>query len=100
MSAAAHPLSRADAHAIHLLDDLGRVVIPVSIRRQLGWDGGTALMIRREGTQVIVERWRGTCLFCGGDAEAQGDVLGQTVCASCRAALRRVLAAESGEGSA
>jgi transcriptional pleiotropic regulator of transition state genes len=81
------------AHAPHLLDDLGRVVIPVAIRRQLGWGPQTALVIRRDGSRVVIERWSGTCVFCGADSDAERNVLGQTVCASCRATLRQVLAA-------
>lgn len=83
----------AQARAPHLMDDLGRVVIPVAIRRQLGWSAETALVIRRDGSRVVIERWSGTCLFCGGDSDAERNVLGQTVCPACRATLRRVLAA-------
>jgi len=82
----------AQARAPHLMDDLGRVVIPVAIRRQLGWSADTALVIRRDGSRVVIERWTGTCVFCGADSDAERNILGQTVCAACRATLRQVLA--------
>ena len=85
------------ARAPHLMDDLGRVVIPVAIRRQLGWGPQTALVIRRDGSRVVIERWSGTCVFCGADSDTERNVLGQTVCAACRATLRHVLAADGAE---
>jgi len=85
------------ARAPHLMDDLGRVVIPVAIRRQLGWSADTALVIRRDGSRVVIERWTGICVFCGADSNTERNVLGQTVCAACRATLRHVLAADGAE---
>jgi len=83
----------AQARAPHALDHLGRVVVPVALRRRLGWGPGTALMMRIDGARLIVERFRGLCVFCGSDDDDGGTLLGQTVCPACRAALRRTVTA-------
>jgi|GEM_PF-1649798 len=64
------------------LDDLGRLVIPVRMRRALGWANGTWVRIRLEGDRVVVTTWDPTCWVCG-TAHATQAHRGHPLCEEC-----------------
>lgn len=64
------------------LDDLGRVVIPKEIRRNLTIHEGTPLLIHVEGNRIVLEKSQGTCALCG-SSEGIVDVGGKSVCHKC-----------------
>ncbi len=64
------------------LDELGRVVIPKEIRRNLTIPEGTPLLIYVEGNKIILEKSQGTCAICG-SVEGIEDVGGKSVCRKC-----------------
>jgi transcriptional pleiotropic regulator of transition state genes len=53
---------------VRKIDELGRIVLPSEIRRVFGIHEGDELDISVEGEQVILEKRRDVCLFCGADA--------------------------------
>lgn len=69
------------------VDDLGRVVIPSSIRKVLGIGEGDQLEFAVEGERIVLTRPAEACAFCGGrqHLEAFRD---KVVCWSCLAGLR------------
>jgi transcriptional pleiotropic regulator of transition state genes len=69
------------------VDDLGRVVIPASIRSALGIEAGDLLEITVEADRVVLHRPVEACTFCGGARELT-EFRGRIVCWSCTAALR------------
>ena len=64
------------------LDELGRVVIPKEIRKNLTIPEGTPLIISVEGNKIILEKSQGTCAICG-TSENVVDVNGKPVCRKC-----------------
>lgn len=70
------------------MDDLGRVVIPASMRKVLGIGVGDELDVRLEGEVLVFARPSTTCTFCGSDLHLDA-LHGKPVCWSCLAALRR-----------
>lgn len=69
------------------VDDLGRVVIPSTIRKALGLAEGDEVEISLDGERVVLERAQRRCAFCGADDETE--VFRDTaVCWSCMAAIR------------
>jgi AbrB family transcriptional regulator, transcriptional pleiotropic regulator of transition state genes len=70
------------------VDDLGRVVIPVGIRRSLGIREGDPLDVHVEGDRVILSKPTDECVFCGAK-EALRSFRGKPVCGSCAAAIGR-----------
>jgi len=69
------------------VDDLGRVVIPASIRKALGVNEGETVEVGVEGDAVVLRRAADTCTFCS--SEDHLDLFrGKAVCWSCMAALR------------
>lgn len=55
---------------VRKVDDLGRIVIPVETRRQLGINVKDPLEIHIEGEQIILSKYANSCVFCGTEAEA------------------------------
>lgn len=78
------------------VDDLGRVVIPSSIRHSLGIREGDTVEFSVEGDRVVLERAVDKCLFCGG-AERLTSYRERAVCWSCAAALRALDRERTGE---
>jgi transcriptional pleiotropic regulator of transition state genes len=52
---------------VRKIDPLGRIVIPVELRRGLGWDDGQALEVFvGDDGEVILRAYRPGCVGCGG----------------------------------
>lgn len=61
------------------IDNLGRIVIPVSMRRSLGIDNETPLKISEENQKIIIELAIEKCRICG----KENTVLGMHLCKHC-----------------
>jgi AbrB family transcriptional regulator, transcriptional pleiotropic regulator of transition state genes len=73
---------------VRKVDELGRVVIPMELRRKLEINEKDSLEIFVEGDQVVLKKYEPSCVFCG---EA-GNVVnwkGKNVCKECLDELRR-----------
>lgn len=64
------------------MDELGRVVVPMGIRKALGWTQGTRLKMTVEGDTVALKKSESCCSFCGSVHELK-DVKGVRVCEKC-----------------
>ena len=67
---------------IRRIDDLGRVVIPVEMRRVLDMGEREALSISLENNAIVLRRARTGCVFCGGGKDVI-DFRGKLVCPRC-----------------
>ncbi|WP_097002729.1 AbrB/MazE/SpoVT family DNA-binding domain-containing protein [Lacrimispora amygdalina] len=82
---------------VRSIDNLGRIVIPIEIRRRLKMDSGTPCRIRVNGTEVILSRGgsderhvtgvmlegderQGVCPFCKNELMER---FNKTCCGSC-----------------
>lgn len=52
---------------IRKLDELGRIVIPKEMRKDLGLNEHDPVEIEVEGRQIIIHKHEGRCAFCGSD---------------------------------
>ena len=64
------------------VDDLGRIVLPVEMRRLFGIRAGDALEIGVDDTGIVLRKLAASCVFCGG-TEALRCHHDKQVCASC-----------------
>jgi transcriptional pleiotropic regulator of transition state genes len=68
------------------VDDLGRVVLPVEMRRLLGLTAGDEVDISLDDNAIVLRKVESRCIFCG-----TGDGLrafrGRQVCGSCAGEL-------------
>ncbi len=74
---------------VRKVDDLGRVVLPVELRRNLGIDIKDPLEIYVDGDQVILKKYEPTCIFCG-EAKAVKNYSGKNICPSCIKKIKRL----------
>ena len=75
---------------IRRIDALGRIVLPMELRRSLGWREQDRVEIFTEGEQVILRRFEPNCCFCGRGEELT-EYRGKLVCAKCIRALHTKL---------
>ena len=73
---------------VRKVDELGRIVLPVEIRRLLDIDKGTVEIFADEN-QVYLRKYSPSCVFCGEDRSLI-QFEGKSVCATCIAKLRRL----------
>ena len=68
---------------IRKVDELGRVVLPVEMRRTLGIEERDPLEITLEGETVLLRKVQNLCVFCGGEKDLL-EHNGKYVCSDCR----------------
>lgn len=64
------------------VDDLGRIVLPVELRRLHGIQTGDALEISVDGDAIVLRKLAHGCVFCGGLDRVRG-YKGRVVCDGC-----------------
>jgi len=79
---------------VRRVDELGRIVMPIELRRTLDMEVKDEMEIFVEGERVILRKYNPACVFCG---ELEGAITfrGKLVCESCRTRLHDDLASLS-----
>ena len=72
---------------VRRVDELGRIVLPIELRRTLDIAEKDALEIYVEGSSIILKKYRPSCIFCDG-AKDVSVFHGKNVCAKCLRELR------------
>ena len=67
---------------VRKVDELGRIVIPIELRRTLGIDLKDALEIYVDEDKIILRKYEPACIFCG-NAEDITVIKGKNVCKNC-----------------
>lgn len=67
---------------VRKVDELGRVVIPIELRRVLNIGIKDALEIFTEGDTIILKKYEPACIFCG-QAKNVSNLKGKNVCPAC-----------------
>ena len=67
---------------VRRIDDLGRVVIPMELRKVLNMPNGTPIEIYTEGDSIILHKYRNKCEFCG-STENVTEFKNKVVCSNC-----------------
>ena len=67
---------------IRKVDDLGRIVLPIELRRMLDIAERDELEIYMENDQIILRKYEPACLFCGSDRKLVSHN-GKNVCRNC-----------------
>ncbi len=71
------------------IDELGRIVLPKSMRQNLDISERDQLEIYTEGDRIILRKHQPSCIFCDG---TEGVVFfnGKRVCSACLEELKRM----------
>ena len=67
---------------VRKVDELGRIVLPIELRRTLGIDEKDSLEIYVDGASVILRKYQPSCIFCD-DATDVISYKGKNVCRKC-----------------
>ena len=70
------------------IDRLGRVVVPMDIRKSLSINAGDVLKISADDSKIILQKAEDKCVFCNGTDDLR-EFEGKFVCSECRAKLSR-----------
>lgn len=71
---------------VRRVDELGRVVLPVELRRTLGIEEHDPVEILMDEDHVVLKRYQPTCVFCRSEDDLL-DFRGKRICRACIAAL-------------
>lgn len=67
---------------VRRVDELGRVVIPIELRRTLGIKVKDALEIYVDEEKIILKKYEPACIFCG-HVEGIKQFGGKLICSEC-----------------
>ena len=71
------------------VDALGRVVIPVELRRNLGIKTEDSLEIFVDGQYIMLKKYEPSCVFCGEENDVKL-IHGKTVCSKCIEEMKKL----------
>ncbi len=72
---------------VRKVDNLGRVVLPVEIRRTMDIDLKDPIEVFVDGQTIILKKYEPECIFCGNAKDVQV-YKGKNICSECLKELR------------
>ena len=73
---------------VRRVDELGRVVLPIELRRNMHIAEKDALEIYVDGANIILKKYEPDCIFCG-TAKDVTTYKGKNICAACMNDLKK-----------
>lgn len=67
---------------VRKIDDLGRIVLPIELRRILEIGDRDSLEIFTEDNTIILKKYQPACIFCG-NAKDISTYKGRNICPAC-----------------
>lgn len=64
------------------IDELGRIVLPIELRRKMGIAEKDSLEIYVEGESIILKKYEPACIFCGNSKNIV-TYMDKNVCSAC-----------------
>lgn len=74
---------------VRKVDELGRIVLPIELRRTLDIEERDQLEIYLEGDKIVLKKHEAACLFCG-SAQGLTTYRGKQICGSCIRGINRL----------
>lgn len=71
---------------VRKIDGLGRIVLPIELRKHMDIATGDDIEIFVEGGSVILQKYSPSCLFCN-SKEDLTEFCDKNICAACRRKL-------------
>lgn len=73
---------------VRKVDELGRIVFPIEMRRTLDIKDKDSLEIYVEGDLIILKKYEPVCTFCG-EARDVKNYRGKNICGECLEELKK-----------
>jgi len=67
---------------VRKIDDLGRMVIPIELRKTMNINRKDPMEIYVDNEKIILKKYEPACIFCG-NAEDTFEFRGKTICSDC-----------------
>ena len=74
---------------VRKVDELGRIVLPIELRRTLDIAEKDNMEIYVDGSSIILKKYQPSCIFCD-DARDVINFRGKNICPACLAALSEI----------
>lgn len=71
---------------VRKIDELGRIVLPIELRRTLDINEKDSVEIYVNGSTIVLRKYKQSCIFCGAEDNTI-EFNGKHVCADCVTAL-------------
>ena len=68
---------------VRKIDDLGRMVIPIELRKTMNINKKDPMEIFVDGDKIILSKYEPACIFCN-SADDVIEFEGRTICGSCK----------------
>lgn len=75
---------------VRRIDELGRIVLPIELRRTLDIGERETMEIYVDGSSIVLKKYRPSCIFC----DSARDIYifkGKNICPKCLGELRSTL---------
>ncbi|NLA87908.1 MAG: AbrB/MazE/SpoVT family DNA-binding domain-containing protein [Clostridiales bacterium] len=73
---------------VRRVDELGRIVLPIELRRTMDIAEKDALEIYVDESSIILTKYEPACIFCG-DAKGVDNYKGKNICTKCIKELKK-----------
>lgn len=74
---------------VRKVDELGRIVLPIELRRTLDIAEKDALEIYVDGDAIMLKKYAPSCVFCG-DTKSVTRYKDKNICKNCLQALKQL----------
>ena len=74
---------------VRKVDELGRIVLPIELRRSMDIAERDAIEIYVDGASIILRKYEPTCIFCG-DAKNVINYRGKNICPNCLKEMKKL----------
>ena len=74
---------------VRKVDELGRIVLPIELRRTMDIAETDAIEIYVDGASIILRKYEPTCIFCG-DAKNVINYRGKNICPNCLKEMKKL----------
>ncbi len=75
---------------VRKVDELGRIVLPIELRRTLGIEENDRIEIFVDGESIILRKYQPACIFCD-NAKDIINYKGKNICPDCIRAMNEKL---------
>ena len=75
---------------VRKVDELGRIVLPIELRRALGIEEKDRIEIFVDGESIILRKYQPACIFCD-NAKDTINYKGKNICPDCIRAMNEKL---------
>ena len=74
---------------VRKVDELGRIVLPIELRRTMDIAEKDAIEIYVDCASIILRKYEPTCIFCG-DAKNVINYRGKNICPNCLKEMKKL----------